>query len=94
MSQVARPLNALKHGGYSNLGVLPGEDPKEFDQLHEAVIAEVEPSGPIECDVVLNLAKCMWRKSRLNIYAQAAKARKDWGAIFAERDVAASDGIK
>jgi hypothetical protein len=30
MNKKASSLNALKHGGYSNLGLLPGEDPKEF----------------------------------------------------------------
>jgi hypothetical protein len=86
MSQFVRSLNALKHGGYSNLGVLPGEDPKEFTRFHQSVIADLDPSGPIECDIVLNLAKCLWRKSRLGIYAVAEAARKEWGQVFAERD--------
>jgi hypothetical protein len=71
MSQRPRPLNAWKHGGYSNLGVLPGEDPREFDRLHKSLIDEWEPSGPTEHDAVLGMAKCMWRKSRLTIYAHA-----------------------
>jgi hypothetical protein len=86
MSQLLRSLNALKHGGYSNLGVLPGEDPKEFTRFHQSVIADLDPSGPIECDIVLNLAKCLWRKSRLGIYAVAEAARKEWGPVYAERD--------
>jgi hypothetical protein len=86
MSQVSRALNAFKHGGYSNLGVLPGEDPKEFTRFHQSVIADLDPSGPIECDIVLNLAKCLWRKSRLGIYAAAEAARKEFGQVFAERD--------
>ena len=76
MTKSPRPLNAWKHGGYSNLGVLPGEDPKEFDDFHPSLIEEWQPSGATECDAVLSLAKCMWRKSRMNIYRQAAAARK------------------
>jgi hypothetical protein len=69
------PTNSSKHEGYSNLGVLPGEDPEEFDRHHQSLIDEFEPSGPTECDVVLSLAKCMWRKSRLDIYARAGFRR-------------------
>jgi len=43
---------------YSNLGVIPGEDPKEFARSHQSLIADLDPSGPIECDIVLNVAKC------------------------------------
>jgi hypothetical protein len=73
--QRPRHRNAWKHGGYSNLGVLPGENAQEFKRLHQSLIDELEPSGPTECDAVLSLAKCMWRKSRLTIYAQIAAAR-------------------
>jgi hypothetical protein len=86
MSQRPLSLNAWKHGGYSNLGVLPGEDPEEFDRFHRSLIEEFEPSGPTECDIVLSLANSMWRKSRLNIYALAAEARKIWGDVFDNRD--------
>src|SRR5438876_10524053 len=76
-----RPTNAWKHGGHSNLGVLPGEDPEEFDRHHQSLIGEFKPSGPTECDIVLSLAKCMWRKSRLGFYAQAAAARLKWSEV-------------
>jgi len=76
VSQGPRPLNAWKHGGYSNLGVLPTEDPSEFNEFHQALIEEWQPSGATEYDVVFDLAKCMWRKSRLDIYSQADATRK------------------
>jgi antitoxin component of MazEF toxin-antitoxin module len=79
-----RPRNAWKHGGYSNLGVLPGEDPQEFNALHQSLIAEYKPSGPTECDAILSVATCMWRKSRLTIYARAAAARTEWEPLFAK----------
>jgi hypothetical protein len=37
--------SALKHGGYSALGLLPGESPTEFEQLHKRVIEEFAPSA-------------------------------------------------
>ena len=82
MTQSPRPLNAWKHGGYSNLGVLPGEDPKQFDDFHLSVIDEWKPSGTTECDTVLSLARCMWRKSRLHIYGTAASARREWESLY------------
>src|SRR6266540_3613454 len=82
MSSTTRPRNALKHGGYANLGVLPGEDPAEFDRFHQSLVDEFEPSGPTEDDVVLSLAKCLWRKARLQIYAYGAKAREEWAEVF------------
>jgi hypothetical protein len=89
MSQSPRALNAWKHGGYSNLGVLPGEDPKEFDDFHQALIEEWEPSGSTECDTVLSLAKSMWRKGRLNIYLRGrsdskklSSSRAGWASTF------------
>src|SRR5215471_9621518 len=57
--------NALKHGVFAETIILPGEDPKDFEQLHRDLIKEWSPSGPAERDAVLTLAKCMWRKRRL-----------------------------
>jgi hypothetical protein len=75
MSYDRRSRNAWKHGGYSNLGVLPGESAQVFKRLQQSLIDELEPSDPTECDAVLSLAKCMWRKSRLAIYGQITTAR-------------------
>jgi hypothetical protein len=69
MSPTGRPRNALKHGGYANLGVLPGEDPAGLDAFHQRVVDEFEPSGPTERDVVLTLAKHLRQKPRLQIHA-------------------------
>jgi hypothetical protein len=70
MPETKRPLNAWKHGGYSSLGVLPGEEPEEFNHLHQSLVREWQPSGASECDTVLSITKCIWRKTRLTIYSQ------------------------
>jgi hypothetical protein len=54
--------------------------------LHKSLIDEWEPSGPTEFDTVLSIAKCMWRKSRLTIYARAAEASARWRGVFEDRD--------
>src|SRR5262245_14616301 len=57
--------NALKHGAFSKIAIIPGEDPQEFEELHSALIEEWKPVGPTEEDTVLSIAKGIWRKRRL-----------------------------
>ena len=57
--------NALKHGVFTPVATLPGEDPREFEALHSALVKEWAPVGPTEEDAVLSIAKAMLRKGRL-----------------------------
>jgi len=61
--QWKRP-NAQKHGAFSVCPTIPGEDPREFQELHSALIDEWQPSGPSEEDAVFSLADLMWSKLR------------------------------
>jgi hypothetical protein len=56
--------NAQKHGVFSGSPIIAGEDPREFQELHSALIDEWQPSGPTEIDAVLSLTDLMWRKRR------------------------------
>jgi hypothetical protein len=56
--------NALKHGIFAVNPTIPGEDVREFADLHTALIVEWQPSGPTEADAVHSLADLMWRKRR------------------------------
>jgi hypothetical protein len=58
---------ALKHGAFAQTAILPGEDPREFEELHSAII-EV---GPTEEDAVLSIAKGVWRKRRAQKFLEA-----------------------
>ena len=62
--------NAVKHGVFAEVVILPGEDVKEFEELHQSLINEWNPDGPAEHDAVSTLAKCLWRKRRLVRYQQ------------------------
>jgi hypothetical protein len=64
---------ALKHGGYSGIALLPGEDPAAFQQLHSDLIAEFAPDGRLEEDIVESIA-------RLYLFGNAPIRR-----IFAKR---------
>jgi hypothetical protein len=67
--QWKRP-NAQKHGVFSATPTIPGEDPREFIELHLALIDEWNPSGLTEEDAVLGLADLMWRKIRAQKFLQ------------------------
>jgi hypothetical protein len=66
--------NAVKHGAFAEVVILPGEDVREFEELHQALINEWTPDGPAELDAVSTLAKCFWRKRRLARYQQTEVA--------------------
>jgi hypothetical protein len=72
---------ALKHGGYSATGLLPGEDPAAFEKLHRDLISEYCPDGPLQEDTVFDIARLMWRKKNLETFRVAEAARERASAI-------------
>jgi hypothetical protein len=49
--------NAQKSGVFADPLILPGEDPREFEALHSALIEEWTPSGPTEEGKVFGIAR-------------------------------------
>ncbi|SEE51311.1 hypothetical protein [Bradyrhizobium erythrophlei] len=60
-----RKPNALKHGAYSSIELLPWEDPDAFEGLRRAIWEEWGPEGPSEHDCVETMFLCLWRKHRV-----------------------------
>src|SRR5262245_8969481 len=58
-------LNAVKHGAFSSMAILPGEDPDEYHALAEAFCNEWNPEGATEIDAIFTLTNCVWRKRRI-----------------------------
>lgn len=88
-SQRARDLRRpLKHGAYSGMSLLPGEDPAEFEKLHKELVAEYAPTGQHEHEIVETITRLMWRKRCLWSYGLAELARKRYSAIELEREKA------
>lgn len=95
MSILKASKNALMHGTYSSLVVMPWEDEQEFKALHEVIREELFPDGPCEEEVVFDLAVLEWRKRRLHVGSQlrfrkipeakalevAASGNKGWEGI-------------
>ena len=63
--------NAQKGGLFAEPLILPGEDSREFEALHAALIEEWSPSGPSEQSKVFGIADAEWRKLRSRRFAQA-----------------------
>src|SRR5262245_50422717 len=64
-------LPALKHGVYSSLDVLSGENRAEFEKTHRQLIAEYSVSGPLEHHFISMLAGLLWREQNLSIFVVA-----------------------
>src|SRR5262249_29938393 len=62
--------NAQKHGVFAEPLILPGEDSREFEALHSALIEEWTPSGPSEESRVFGIADAEWRKLRSRRFVQ------------------------
>jgi len=75
---------ALKHSGYSGTALLPGEDPGDFEKLHNKLIAEFAPVGPLEEDIVADMARLIWRKQNLRTYRLADLTKKRIAKIHSE----------
>jgi hypothetical protein len=66
--------NAMTHGMFTQVTILPGEDPEAFLKLHLDVIQEWQPSGPTENDAVQTIAKGIWRKGRFQRFLEGELA--------------------
>jgi hypothetical protein len=75
---------ALKHGIYSGMALLPGEDPAEFEKFHQEIIAEYNPTGRSEEDIVEDMCRLMWRRQNLATYRLAEWAREKYADICDE----------
>ena len=60
-----RKPNALKHGAFSGIELLPWEDANEYEELHRRLKEEFDPNGPLQEDCVNTILSCMWRKRRV-----------------------------
>ncbi len=58
-------LNALRHGLLARDVVLPDEPADAFEDLRNAVHADLAPSGPVEGLLADRVVNAMWRLRRL-----------------------------
>jgi hypothetical protein len=77
-----RVPSALKHGIYSGIGLLPTEDPAEFQKFKQAVFDELAPAGRMEEGIVEHIACLLWRRQNLFTYCLANRARNRHSSIY------------
>jgi len=84
-NRIDRLHPAVKHGAYSATALLPGESPAEFEKLHRDLIAEFAPCGVLEDDIVMTMARLVWRKQNLTTLRIAERAQARRAAIVDEK---------
>ena len=60
-------LNAITHGLTSRQLVVGAEKPEDFDALREALFADLEPNGALQCELVDEIARFQWRLRRIPV---------------------------
>jgi hypothetical protein len=79
-----RVPSALKHGIYSAIGLLPTEDPAEFEKFKQEIFDDYKPVGRSEETIVNEIACLQWRLEHLSTYGVAARARQQHAVIYAK----------
>jgi hypothetical protein len=82
-----------KHAAYSTTALLPGEDPAAFKKLHQGLIAELIPNGPLEEDIVGTIAQLVWRKQNVGTFRIAEQVKSRWYGIRSEKNLLAKSGM-
>lgn len=77
--------NGVSHGLSANkFALLPWEDPAEFDELLNGLIAEHQPSTPTEEFLVRDMARAQWKLSRVAHLEHELLAGEDGASDWAE----------
>jgi hypothetical protein len=77
-------FNALRHGIFSQVIVLPGESRREYDTLVKELSEGLSPEGRLEKLIIEKMAMITWRHRRL---LQAEAAEIELGMDFMEWDL-------
>lgn len=64
--------NAITHGLTASKFTIPGEDDQRFDNHCAAILADLEPAGPMETMLAERIAKLSWNLDRINNLQSAA----------------------
>ena len=76
---------ALRHGAYSAIAVLPGENRAEFEKLRRDLIEEHTPSGASEDAIVMDITRLRWRKQNLATLRISERAQNRRKAVVSMR---------
>ena len=85
--------NALKHGVFAAAAILPGEDPREFHDLHAALIAEWAPDGTTENEFVITMAQAAWAKRRRQKHSEVGGCLRTCSILSMRRSMKISVSV-
>ena len=71
--KLASSKNSLKHGLFTQVTVLPGEDADSFRQLFDGLVELFEPTSLLEVCLVEKIAVSLWRLRRLVAWETAVE---------------------
>ena len=76
--KAASSRNAITHGVFSSLPIIPGvERPEDWEALRARVRIDLKPEGAIEESLADHVAHLLWRRQRVWRYATAVAARAE-----------------
>jgi hypothetical protein len=67
--------NAQKAGVFAAAAIIPGEDPREYQELLIELMDEWKPSGPTLREGIVDLVDWMWKRRRLRKFIQTQLIR-------------------
>lgn len=73
---------ALKHGGYSGLTLLPGEDRFAFEKLRRELFDELKPQGRLEQEIVTDIARLIPFPQRIESEGAGLPEERRLKAVF------------
>ena len=86
--------NSLKWGLTRRGGVLPDEDPEEYEELHQALHAQYRPVGPVEAELVEQLADVLCDLPRLRRTKIGILKSHLYQSLVDQLDGAANESIR
>ena len=75
---------AFKHGIYLAIGLLPTEDPAEFEKFKLEIFDDYMPVGRSQKIIVEEIAGLQWRLQHLSTYGVAVRVRERHSAIYSK----------
>src|SRR5215211_2221174 len=79
--------NAVKHGVFAHLPVVPGENPYDWDRHRAGILAALAPVGLLEVNLAERVALLLWQMARLGRCQAAAVTAAVEDAGLAPPDV-------
>ena len=76
-------MNSIKHGLLAQAPILLGEDPEEYQEFRDQIIASLEPVGGLEKAKAIHIADLAWRARTAGMFEAGLFAKNRDSALAA-----------